>query len=173
MSAPLSKKHKPNHDTEATHDYGASSSDMSGLSVFCTQKGGMNTVDMNIVNKIVHESSHNSAHFKHQIQLADKQTQRINTMKNSLSQLQLQWNTNIQAYNIALHDTQRKIDDIEKQRLTDRWFVHVDLDMFYAACELIDRSDLHDKPVAIGGIGMITTANYVARKYGVRAAMYA
>ncbi|KAH8098559.1 DNA-directed DNA polymerase [Aureococcus anophagefferens] len=47
----------------------------------------------------------------------------------------------------------------------------VDFDMFYAAVELRDRPELKDKPVAVGGPGMITTANYVARKWGVRSAM--
>jgi len=28
-----------------------------------------------------------------------------------------------------------------------------------------------DKPFAVGGIGMISTANYMARRYGVRSAM--
>jgi len=28
-----------------------------------------------------------------------------------------------------------------------------------------------DKPFAVGGIGMISTANYIARRYGVRSAM--
>lgn len=43
--------------------------------------------------------------------------------------------------------------------------------MFYVACELLDRPELKDKPCAVGGIGMLSTANYVARKYGVRSAM--
>jgi DNA polymerase kappa len=49
-----------------------------------------------------------------------------------------------------------------------------DFDMFYAAVELLTRPDLEDKPVAIsGGNGdtIVTTANYVARQYGVRSAM--
>lgn len=45
------------------------------------------------------------------------------------------------------------------------------MDMFYAAVEIRDRSDLADKPVAVGGMSMISTANYIARKYGVRSAM--
>ncbi len=45
------------------------------------------------------------------------------------------------------------------------------MDMFFAAVEIRDRPELKDKPVAVGGIGMISTANYVARKYGVRSAM--
>lgn len=44
-------------------------------------------------------------------------------------------------------------------------------DMFYAAVEIRDRPELADKPVAVGGIGMISTANYVARAWGVRSAM--
>ena len=43
--------------------------------------------------------------------------------------------------------------------------------MFYAACELRDRPDLIDKPVAVGDYSMIQTTNYVARKWGVRSAM--
>jgi DNA polymerase kappa len=49
--------------------------------------------------------------------------------------------------------------------------MHIDMDMFYAAVELRDRPDLVDKPVAIGSKSMISTANYVARKFGVRSAM--
>lgn len=40
-----------------------------------------------------------------------------------------------------------------------------------AAVAMRDDPSLVGKPVAIGGIGMISTANYEARKYGVRAAM--
>lgn len=43
--------------------------------------------------------------------------------------------------------------------------------MFYVACELLDKPELSDKPVAVGGKSIISTANYVARKFGVRSAM--
>ncbi|KAL6771591.1 POLK1 [Auxenochlorella protothecoides x Auxenochlorella symbiontica] len=45
------------------------------------------------------------------------------------------------------------------------------MDAFFAAVEERDRPDLKAKPFAVGGIGMISTANYVARRYGVRSAM--
>jgi len=56
-----------------------------------------------------------------------------------------------------------------------RKIIHVDMDMFYAAVELLDRPELCDKPVVVGGSpqsrSVVTTANYVARKYGIHSAM--
>jgi nucleotidyltransferase/DNA polymerase involved in DNA repair len=37
--------------------------------------------------------------------------------------------------------------------------------------EELDRPGLKDKPMAVGGMGMICTANYLARQFGVRSAM--
>lgn len=61
--------------------------------------------------------------------------------------------------------------DIEKDRELDRTWLHIDMDMFYAAVEIRDEPELANIPLAIGNDSMISTANYVARKYGVRSAM--
>jgi len=50
-------------------------------------------------------------------------------------------------------------------------WLHVDMDMFYAAVAIRDNPKLKGKPVAVGGMAMISTSNYEARKYGVRSAM--
>lgn len=56
-----------------------------------------------------------------------------------------------------------------------RKIIHVDMDCFYAAIEMRDNPRLRDIPLAIGGSadrrGVISTANYPARRYGVRSAM--
>ncbi len=56
-----------------------------------------------------------------------------------------------------------------------RKIIHVDMDCFFAAVEMRDDPRLRDIPIAIGGSqkqrGVISTANYPARKYGVRSAM--
>lgn len=56
-----------------------------------------------------------------------------------------------------------------------RKIIHVDMDCFYAAVEIRDNPGLAPFPVAVGGSpkgrGVITTANYLARKFGVRSAM--
>ncbi|WP_193156345.1 MULTISPECIES: DNA polymerase IV [Pseudoalteromonas] len=53
-------------------------------------------------------------------------------------------------------------------------FIHIDMDCFYAAVEMRDNPELANVPLAIGGNsrrGVLSTANYLAREYGVRSAM--
>ena len=51
---------------------------------------------------------------------------------------------------------------------------HIDCDAFYASVEKRDRPELGDEPLIVGhpgGRGVVTTACYVARTFGVRSAM--
>lgn len=56
-----------------------------------------------------------------------------------------------------------------------RKIIHIDMDCFYAAVEMRDNPTLKGKPVAVGGShegrGVLTTANYEARKFGLHSAM--
>ena len=52
---------------------------------------------------------------------------------------------------------------------------HVDLDAFFAAVEELERPDLRSRPLVVGGDpkgrGVVATANYVARRFGIHSAM--
>lgn len=56
-----------------------------------------------------------------------------------------------------------------------RKIIHIDMDAFFASVEERDNPELRGKPIAVGGNpsgrGVLSTANYEARKYGLRSAM--
>lgn len=56
------------------------------------------------------------------------------------------------------------------------WFLHVDLDAFFASVEQLDNPSYRGKPVIVGGKpedkrSVVSTASYDARKFGVHSAM--
>ncbi len=73
--------------------------------------------------------------------------------------------------------------ELDRSTAPDRRIAHLDMDAFYASVELLRRPKLRGRPIVIAGHhpkvlridasmrGVTTTANYEARKYGVRSAM--
>lgn len=61
---------------------------------------------------------------------------------------------------------------MEKQH----WYLHADLDAFFASVEQLDHPEYRGKPVIVGGLpgdlrSVVSTASYEARKFGVHSAM--
>ncbi len=61
---------------------------------------------------------------------------------------------------------------------TQRKIIHVDMDAFYASIEMLRHPELRRRPVIVShdprlshGKGVVTTANYVARSFGIHSAM--
>ena len=58
----------------------------------------------------------------------------------------------------------------------NHWYIHADLDAFFASVEQLDHPEYRGKPVIVGGKpedrrGVVSTASYEARKFGVHSAM--
>lgn len=66
------------------------------------------------------------------------------------------------------------MDEVQQHR--QRKIIHIDMDAFYASVEQRDFPELRGKPLVVGGSpegrgGVVATASYEARKFGVRSAM--
>ncbi|KAJ8285569.1 hypothetical protein GJAV_G00028340 [Gymnothorax javanicus] len=128
-------------------------------------KAGMEGLDKDKINKIILETSKGSRFYENELKKEQQVKQRIERMlqqKARITEQQL-WKAQAQVEKMA--------DDLERGRDLGRVMVHVDMDAFYAAVEMRDCPELKDKPVGVGLMGMLSTSNYHARKFGVRAAM--
>ena len=70
----------------------------------------------------------------------------------------------------------KKEEDLTLGMPIFRIIFHIDLNAFFASCETTLRPELENLPLAISGEksskrGIVTTANYVARQFGVHSAM--
>ena len=135
-------------------------------SVFTNRKAGMDDVDRDWVKKVVYENSKNSPHFRNEQRKAEQATRRLQEMLRRKEALLSQ--NQLAGYD---QSAAKLVAELEATRDLSHWWFHVDMDAFYASCHELMDPTLAGVPMAVGGVGMISTANYQARKYGVRSAM--
>ncbi|KIX00236.1 uncharacterized protein Z518_10375 [Rhinocladiella mackenziei CBS 650.93] len=127
-------------------------------------KAGQDTVDQKKVSEIIYEASKGSKYFNNE-EVKDKnlsvKIERIRKQKAQLEKLDLK---------ADLRRADDYIASLELSRDLSQYVVHIDCDAFYATVEEIDRPELKNVPMAVG-MGVLTTCNYEARKYGCRSAM--
>ncbi|KAL8417882.1 hypothetical protein RB594_001485 [Gaeumannomyces avenae] len=127
-------------------------------------KAGQDSVDQSKISEIIYNASKGSKYFAREAerdQILTEKIERINQKKAHLDTLDLSRDVRVADSWIAERELCRDLS---------QYIVHIDADAFYAACELLDRPELADVPFAVGG-GVLTTCNYVARKFGIRSGM--
>ena len=146
-------------------DAGPSDAHGQYTSAFVNHKAGMDGVDKAHVRRVVDEMSKNSAHYRNENRKEEKVEAKIREMRAAHARLTPEHLARIQ------RDVDARVKTLEKTRDVSRTWIHVDMDAFYAAVHTLVNPSLARIPIAVGGIGMISTANYVARTFGVRSAM--
>jgi DNA polymerase kappa len=127
-------------------------------------KAGQDGVDLKKVSEIIYDASKGSKFFNNEEKKDGNLTEKIDKILKTKAHLET----------LDLKHDLRRADDyiatLELSRDLSQYVVHIDCDAFYAAVEEIDRPELKNVPMAVG-VGVLTTCNYEARKYGCRSAM--
>ncbi|CAI0425169.1 unnamed protein product [Linum tenue] len=133
--------------------------------VYTNAKAGMDGVDKEKVQRVVYEMSKGSKYFENEERKEATMKQKVESMRAHCAKLKP---AEISHYEKV---ADKRIIDLEATRDLSRTWLHVDMDAFYAAVETLANPSLKGEPMAVGSTSMIATANYEARKFGVRAAM--
>lgn len=131
---------------------------------FSDNKAGMQGLDKEKIQRIINESSGENYNA-----FAKKKEERLTNQKTEImAKVQNMSEMTKRKYQKEMAELCRLL---EMDRYLDRDCVHVDMDAFYCAVEMRDMPHLRDIPCAVGGSSMLSTSNYEARKFGVRAGM--
>jgi len=168
--APLADTASAAHDTLKYHLLGPSLSkagqDAVDQKKVCNQ--GMSFLVhiscLNQVSEIIYNASKGSKFFNNEESKDKTLTEKINRILGRKRQLEkLDLSSDIRRADEA-------INELEISRDLSQYIVHCDADAFYAAVEELDHPELKEVPMAVG-VGVLTTCNYHARKFGCRSGM--
>ncbi|KAF8495871.1 IMS-domain-containing protein [Gautieria morchelliformis] len=129
-----------------------------------TGKAGLAN-DQTEINRIIAEASKGSPFFDNEKRKDKELTEKIGRLLKHRDEM---------LRGIDVGKLEASIDktlvDLETKRDLTQYIVHVDMDAFFASVELLDDPSLKGKPFGVGK-GVLTTASYEARLYGVRSGM--
>ncbi|XP_064497156.1 DNA polymerase kappa isoform X1 [Pseudopipra pipra] len=128
-------------------------------------KAGMQGLDKEKINKIIMEATKGSRFYENELKKDQQVNQRIEKM------MHLKEKITTQQLLKAQLQVDKLVVELEQTRNLSSTIVHIDMDAFYAAVEMRDNPELKEKPIAVGSMSMLSTSNYHARRFGVRAAM--
>ncbi|KAJ0010798.1 hypothetical protein Pint_33700 [Pistacia integerrima] len=122
--------------------------------VYTNAKAGMDGVDKEKVQRVVYEMSKGSKYFENEERKEAFIRQKIEHMRARCAKLT--------PHDISHYPkvADNRVPELEATRDLSRTWLHVDMDAFYAAVETLSDPSLKGKPMAVGGMSMISTANY-------------
>jgi len=143
----------------------------SALMVAASAKAGMEDIDRERINAILLRESGNSSFMERQRKMDENSNKRIVEMKQRLAEkdnnaTNRNWRSEMETGVID-----PLIEKYKSQRQPLSTFVVIDMDSFFISCHILNEPHLAHIPACVGGTSMISTSNYVARRFGVRAAM--
>ncbi|KAF5351766.1 hypothetical protein D9756_007614 [Leucocoprinus leucothites] len=121
--------------------------------------------DQSEINRIIADVSKGSKFYENEKKKDKELTERINKVLKIRNEV---------TRGVDISKVEANVDqliaELESQRDLTQTIVHVDMDAFYASVEILNNPELAGKPFGVGR-GVLTTASYEARKYGVRSGM--
>ncbi|EIW63572.1 DNA/RNA polymerase [Trametes versicolor FP-101664 SS1] len=121
--------------------------------------------DQTEINRIIAEASKGSKFYEHEKRKDKDLTERINHILKLRDEA---------VKGVDLTKVEQGVDkliaQLEAKRDLSQFIVHVDMDAFFASVEVLHDPSLASKAFAVGG-GVVSTASYEARKFGVRSGM--
>ena len=126
----------------------------------------MEGVDKEKVQRVVYEMSKGSKYFQNEERKEAFIKQKIDNLRiqcANLTQEDLAHYQKVSLFTnmrIQWQVADSRIVELESSRDLSRIWLHVDMDAFYAAVETLSNPTLKGKPMAVGSMSMISTANY-------------
>ncbi|KAI9144034.1 hypothetical protein BKA69DRAFT_1057838 [Paraphysoderma sedebokerense] len=169
--SPSSNTPVPSCSSTSTSNSNSTTQGPSNLYLFNSNKAGLDRVDKEKVNAIINEASKGSLFFKNEERKSFELKSKLAFLETESKKLRSQ------SLHHELKIVDNKLIELECHRDLSRVIVHIDMDAFYASVEERECPELKGKPMAVGGMSMLCTANYEGifwlflSKFGVRAAM--
>ncbi|KNH09399.1 DNA polymerase kappa DNA polymerase IV [Perkinsela sp. CCAP 1560/4] len=130
-------------------------------------KAGMDMVDVTKVEEVLNsETAKTSEYYKHQEKMNSKAQKKLDL----LVERAVKYRLNPQIIGMWQKEADKEIAKYPRTDLCEH-YLHMDMDAFFASVEIRDNPAYSSVPLAVGSTSMISTSNYVARKFGVRAGM--
>ncbi|CAJ1029968.1 putative impB/mucB/samB family/impB/mucB/samB family C-terminal domain containing protein [Leishmania utingensis] len=135
---------------------------------FDASKAGLQQVNKDYVEHVIEEASKGSAFYQKEQRLEETRRRKAEELQEKAKSFDSISTAEKQKIK-AMVDTM--VDELEATRDLRRRYIHIDMDMFYAAVEEKKTPSLREKPFGVGSQQMLSTTNYIARQYGVRSGM--